>query len=89
MTQMNGDAMPTRRRKASEVHTIECDVELSQPLSHRLASEVSQDVCKHILFMRNQIPRLYDELAVTTEVSHDACPAMFHFGLHGASHLHP
>ena len=84
----DGSTMPKRRRKAPEVHIIECDVELSQPLSHELASTISQDICKHILFMRNQIPRLYNELTVNTEVSHSACPAVLYLGLHVASHRH-
>ncbi len=85
MADLDGRTMPKKRRRAPEVHTIDCDVELSQFLSHELASAISQDICKHILFMRNQIPRLYDELAVDTKVNHDACPAMLYLGLHGAS----
>ena len=69
MADLAGRTMPRKRRKAPEVQTIDCDVELSQSLSHELASTISQDICKHILFMRNQIPRLYNELAATTEVN--------------------
>ena len=69
MADFDGKTMPKKRRKALEVHTIDCDVELSHYLSHELASTISHDICKHILFMRNQIPRLYNELAVTTEVN--------------------
>ena len=75
MADLDCKTAPKKRRKAPEVHTIDCDVELSQSLSHELASAISQDICKHILFMRHQIPRLYNELAATTEVNHDACPA--------------
>lgn len=60
--------MPSKRRKTAEVHTIECDVQLGQPLSCEVAATVSQDICKHILFMRNQIPKLYNELAGDAEV---------------------
>ena len=69
MADLDGKTASKKRRKAPEVHTIDCDVELSQSLSHELASAICQDICKHILFMRNQIPRLYNELAATTEVN--------------------
>ena len=61
--------MPARRRKAAEVHTTCCDVELSRQLSAEIASGVAQEVCKNILFMRNQIPMLYDELRSSAEVT--------------------
>lgn len=54
--------MPARRRKSDDVHTTYCDVELSRQLSAEVASGVAQEICKHIIFMRNQIPMLYEEL---------------------------
>ena len=54
--------MPARRCKVDEVHNIYCDVELSRQLSVEVASGVAQEICKHIMFMRNQIPMLYEEL---------------------------
>lgn len=62
--------MPPKRRKAAEVQTTYCDVELSQQLSHEAAAAIAQDVCKHIMFMRNQIPMLYKELRDKAEVFH-------------------
>ena len=73
--------MPARRRKADEVHTTYCDVELSRQLSAEVASGVAQEVCKHILFMRNQIPMLYEELRSSAEVKSLQAPPMLHLGL--------
>ena len=60
--------MPGKRRKTAELHTIDCDVQLSQRLSCETAAGIAQDVCKYILFMRNQIHMLYKELKRDAEV---------------------
>ena len=65
--------MPGKARKANDVHPIYCDVELSRQLSDQAASTVAQELCKYILFMRNQIPMLYVELKSKAEVDAFAC----------------
>jgi hypothetical protein len=57
------------RRKAEEaVLSIDCDVELGGPVSCWQAALVAQELLKHILFMRNQVPSLMDEMIDKVQV---------------------
>lgn len=58
-----------RRKTDSVVQSIDCDVEVGGPLSSMQAAIVAQETLRHLLFMRNQIPSLFHELADKVLVS--------------------
>ncbi len=52
-----------RRKNAEPVQRIDCDVQLAAPMSSWQAAYVAEEVIKHLLFMRNMIPSLFNDLA--------------------------
>ncbi|KAK9914820.1 hypothetical protein WJX75_000943 [Coccomyxa subellipsoidea] len=50
---------------------IECDVLLAAPMSSWQAAYVAEEVLKHLLFMRNMIPSLFNDLAEKVVEDHN------------------
>ena len=58
---------------------IECDVLLAAPMSSWQAAYVAEEVLKHLLFMRNMIPSLFNDLAEKVVVSSPDQPSWLNF----------
>lgn len=57
-----------KRKSEDTLQCIDCDVQLAAPMSSWQAAYVAEEIVKHILFMRNMIPSLFNDLAEKVQV---------------------